>query len=126
MCRSKETKAICMWYLCTGAFAASLYASQDLTEIAYDECKMRQQLISCIEVGDITLFPHEHVASNTADKVYTTEQISVYYVCRLINSGPPMIQCSECKEWFHTTYVSVTKKFITNKKLTCCCDTCKK
>ena len=57
-----------MWYLCTGAFAASLYASQDLTEIAYDECKMRQQLISCIEVGDITLFPHEHVASNTADK----------------------------------------------------------
>ena len=33
------------------AFAASLCASQDPTEIAYDECKMKQHLISCITLS---------------------------------------------------------------------------
>ena len=59
------------------AFAASLCQQQDPTKIAYEECNMRRHLVSCIDNGDITPFPHERVESNSQKKVYRTEIIHV-------------------------------------------------
>ena len=58
------------------AYAASLCESQqDPTEIVYNECNMRQHLVSCIDNGDVTPFPHKRVKSKNQEKVYRTERI---------------------------------------------------
>ena len=45
------------------------------------------------------------------------EAYSMYCVCRMINDGTPMIQCSSCTEWYHMACCAVPSRFMTNKRL---------
>ena len=48
------------------------------------------------------------------------------HVCRTINDGTPMIQCSSCTEWYHMACCAVPSRFMTNKRLQWKCRSCAK
>ena len=110
-----------LWFLCTG------FCSIIVCLLKLHMMNVKWGNIWLAALKDITPFPREHVESNASDKVYNTENI-LYTVFATWSTvvHHAMIQCSECKEWFHTICISVAKRFITNKKLMWFCDICKK
>ena len=86
------------------AFATSLCYGHSPGKFYFDQSAMRQNLVSCFERGQFDMFP--------IDKVKTTKMIAVYCFCRMPElPRSEMIQCADCKEWFHIDFcVTVDKK----------------
>ena len=69
---------------------------------------MRTYLIHCFETRSMTPFP-SHGSRRPRDP--NIEAYLIYCVCRTINDGTPMIQCSSCTEWYHCC--AVPSRFMT-------------
>ena len=94
------------------AFATSLAHLQDPASKTYDQAKMRTHLIHCFETQSMTPFP-SHGSRRPSDP--NIEAYSIYCICRMINDGTPMIQCSSCTEWYHMACCAVPSRFMTIK-----------
>ena len=45
-----------------------------------------------------------------------TEVVKVYCTCRLPDDGHKMVECYQCKEWYHTSCVKIPRTYIDNRK----------
>ena len=82
---------------------------------------MRSHLLQCIEKGEMKPFP---ASSGREHKQPAKEVIPIYCTCRLIDDGTRMIECAQCREWYHVGCVDVEKKYITKLKLDWFCESC--
>ena len=93
------------------AFATSLCYGHSSGKFHFDQSAMCKHLVSCFERGQFDMFPIDRYR-HSENKVKATKMIAVYCFCRmpeLLRSE--MIQCTDCKEWFHIDLcVTVDKK----------------
>ena len=87
------------------AFAYTLSSGKDPAKLEYSQVQFRENFLECLKKGDITPFPHNAVMKNPQKP--SLRKFSVYCLCRLPNTGDSMVQCCECKEWFHFSCIGL-------------------
>ena len=87
------------------AFANTLSSGKDPAKLEYNQMQFREHFLECLRKGDITPFPHDTVMKNPQKP--SLRKFSVYCLCRLPNTGDSMVQCCECKEWFHFSCIGL-------------------
>ena len=116
MCKSRKDKSDCGLFAIAFATSLARASSRPCKYNLYDQAKMRIHLIHCFETQSMTPFP-SHVFRRPSDP--NIEAYSNYCVCRMINDGTPMIQCSaSCTEWYHMACCAVPSQFINKQKTT--------
>ena len=90
--------------------------------VAFLQTHMRRHLASCINERQFTNFP-EGRKHRVGQKRYRekSEVVSVYCVCwqpwaRSVQSCGALVQCSQCKEWFHQACEGIDKDVLMQSK----------
>ena len=105
------------------AFATSICCGVDPTTVAFEQRFMREHFLDCLQTKTMTMFP---VRNNLRrPKQPKKENVSVFCVCRLIDDGTQMVQCSSCQEWYHQTCVRVPQHILESEELEWQCASCK-
>lgn len=85
------------------AFATALALGKQPGQYRFDQTKMRQHLCKCLESRKIKLFPYTKQRRATESSIKNIETVRVYCVCRMPElPGTQWVECSRCKEWYHT------------------------
>ena len=104
------------------AFAFLLCSGNDPHMVALLQTHMRRHLASCINERQFTNFP-EGRKHRVGRRRYRekSEVVSVYCVCRQpwarsVQSCGALVQCSQCKEWFHQACEGIDKDVLMQSK----------
>ena len=101
------------------AFATALALGKHPGQYLFDQGKMRRHLWNCFRKKRIEMFPFTKLRRATLSSVRAEEELKVYCFCRmpeLANSTRNWIECSSCKNWYHTdTCVTVSPAALQNK-----------
>ena len=83
------------------AFAYELADGNDPSDVSFDQGKMRQHLVQCLEKGRLEAFPRQ---LNTARfNKRQTYDIELFCYCSMPECWDDMLQCELCEEWLHMT-----------------------
>ena len=82
---------------------------------------MRRHLLDCIEKEEMRFFPSIHFRKPKPPK---TESLKVYCSCRPPYHGETVVECSECKEWYHVACVGIARKYLVDPSLDWICTKC--
>lgn len=95
------------------AFATALAFGEHPGQYVFDQQQMRRHLWKCLEQQKIEMFPVKKHRRSAA-KVKTTDTVPVFCLCRMPElPGTQWIECTKCKEWFHSdTCVKVPKSIL--------------
>ena len=81
------------------AFAYELANGNDPSDVSFDQGKMRQHLVQCLEKGRLEAFPRQ---LNTARfNKRQTYDIGLFCYCSMPECWDDMLQCDLCEEWLH-------------------------
>ena len=90
------------------AFATALVHGEQSGRFQFDQNKMRQHLLKCLQEGEMTPFPLKKIRRNTG-RVKSWDAIDVYCTCRMPEvNGVDKIECSNCKAWYHIIPFGIT------------------
>jgi len=107
------------------AFATSLCFGQQPELLSYNQPLMRQHLMKCFEAGKMELFPIARSRRLKSTKITNTQHIKVYCICRMPEMDEaPMIECSKCKQWYHTNICIKVPKEAWESKMAWLCTNC--
>ena len=82
----------------------------------YEQHKMRSHLVSCLKEGKMKPFPTSNAITRPIKRNKTVSVINVYCVCRLPDNGEErMMECGQCREWFHQTCMSIKTSVFLDK-----------
>ena len=98
------------------ASACAICNGQDPSTIRFDQAMMRQHLIDGLSNKLLTPFPGKIKRSVKKLVPARTEVVKVYCTCRLPDDGHKMVECYQCKEWYHTSCVKIPRTYIDNRK----------
>ena len=104
------------------AFATSICCGEDPTTLNYRQRDMRTHLFHCIDSGEMTAFPTRSIIRRP--KPAKKERLNIFCVCRQLDDGTEMVECSTCKEWFHTSCVRVPQRVLKDEELSWTCSSC--
>ena len=109
------------------AFTTAICLGELPSKFLFDQEKMRNNLIGCLEKQSFTMFPFKQERHQLSRKFTSKEIISIYCQWRsqarahpAINNVP-MIQCSNCKRRFHGKHCIKTQEdaWLPGKKWLC-------
>lgn len=105
------------------AFVAALCLGKSPQRVLFDDSKMRQHLMKCLEDGCFTMFP---VRQNRRQaEIKATRQISIHCSCRMPNiPGVEMIECTACQQWFHVYCAAPAQSVVIFAELSWFCEYC--
>lgn len=86
------------------AFAVALCLGNNPQKMVFNQDKMREHLVDCIESQNFTNFPFS-VNTNWRKKRIVSTKENILCRCRGIYDSE-MVQCSECALWFHLRCIS--------------------
>ena len=88
------------------AFAVAACMGRELSKVSFDQKKMRQHLVSCIESKKMIAFPERKVRHSCSKE--STVIIDVHCSCRMPECfDDKMIECECCLSWYHYKCVTV-------------------
>ena len=91
---------------------------------AYKQEDMRTHLVKCLIDGKLTPFPLIK-RRRCKDHVKSSQRIQLYCICRMPEDPQlNMIECTNCKHWYHIRCVSVSKKAVLNANVDWFCKQC--
>ena len=104
------------------AFVTALANNNNPCECCFKQDAMRDHLRHRLESGKLTMFP---VVERRMPRklVRHVDIIELYCSCRM-PKVPPMVECSKCKEWYHTNCVTVSKRALENQNIDWYCKNC--
>ena len=74
--------------------------------IRYDQSKMRQHFLSCLQSGEMSPSPSE--LRLRSKRPVGIKKVNIYCDCRLPEDGEePMVYCEGCKNWYHRSCQSI-------------------
>ena len=81
----------------------------DLCAFVYDQCRMREHLLRCLQQIKMEPFPYISMQRTGTPRV---QSVNVYCYCRCPDSGNAMVCCDgkSCGEWFHIEYIDAAVK----------------
>ena len=113
------------------ANSIALCAGEDPCAMNFAQITMRKHLAQCFEQGHLTPFPKASKPRRTASsrRIVNTQTVHVYCLCRLPWNKHDkvrgcMVQCNQCKEWFHAACAKISKKQISTPKFVFHCANC--
>ena len=107
------------------AAATTLCHGGDPFQHKYDQPRMRAHLASCLRANEMEPFPSTQTRPQNR-KVRQTYTVDVYCECRLPdNRSERMIECRECKEWFHQSCQEIPTSSFYNFEQGYSCRTCR-
>ena len=80
---------------------------QVLKEVYFDQKKMRSHLLSCFENGELTAFPYKPQCPSVNQREHNSVTIETCQ-CRLPEEYDNMVQCDDCRKYFHQKYIEYT------------------
>ena len=87
------------------AFSTDLAFGEDPTKISYEQTKLRDHLLKCLENEEMEQFPRAKQPAATNVRTFAT--IPVYCVCRMPETLDNMVECEACVRWFHYNCVGI-------------------
>ena len=105
------------------ANATALCDGTDPSTLSFDQSKMRQHFLACIEKNNLQQFPVR--GQRRIIRPPHIQKVEVFCVCRLPDDGSEMIQCCQCQEWFHTSCIRVPRAWLKNPNIPWLCTSCK-
>lgn len=104
------------------AFATAITFGKQPEELVFTQSEMRPHLLHCLESQEMTMFPLKK--SRKTAKIPIIDVIPIFCVCRMPEfTNSHWIECSTCKEWYHSnTCVTVSKKYFSTKLPWYCTD----
>ena len=118
-------------HLQSGTYDCGLFTIANATALAngispgsqlYDQTKMRRHLWNCLKARKLTPFPVLKTR-RCSDRVKSTDMIVLSCECRLPDTRN-MIQCTNCKTWYHIKCQEVSKEAVENKDVIWLCKNC--
>ena len=103
------------------AFLTALCEGKHPEELYFKRNELRQHLLKCLEVESIIQFPSKVVRRRK--KITRRDYIKIFCSCRT-QEGGKMIECANCKEWFHEECVVVSKKVWQQPDYKWSCENC--
>ena len=84
------------------AFAYELADGNDPSDVSFDQGKMRQHLVQCLEKETFRSFSKtaEHCCRFNKRQ---THDIDLFCYCSMPECRDDMLQCELCEEWLHMT-----------------------
>ena len=101
------------------AFVTSICFGEDPSNISYDQPKLRQHFVHCLEKGEITLFPKSVLPVKRKTRA-TKTRVELFCSCRLPNTGDQYVQCSECLEWYHPDCTNIPDAVVNSREIWGC------
>ena len=89
------------------AYATAVCHGLDPTALCFDQRKLRQHVVDCIENKFVTPFPVTREHSQRKPVLFSLA-FKIYCVCRLPDDGSKMVACSKCSKWFHLQCTTIT------------------
>ena len=106
------------------ATATALANGEEPGSCTFDQKKLRPHLMKCLETGIAEGFPIQK-AQRMRRKIKSTYSVPVFCTCRLPEkSGCTMMECSDCKEWFHVGVCVNVDSSTLNYGTTWLCNSC--
>ena len=105
------------------ANATALCDGTDPSTLSFDQSKLRQHFLACIEKNNLQPFPVR--GQRRIIQPPRIQKVEVFCVCRLPDDGSEMIQCCQCQEWFHTSCIRVPRACLKNPNIPWLCTSCK-
>lgn len=106
------------------AFATALMLGEQPEAFFFNQKSMRKNLKKCFEKQTMQIFPGRGAKQET-DPIKCTELIPVYCICRMPDlTDSTLIECTTCKEWYHTDSCVVVSKMDSVRKTKWRCDKC--
>ena len=106
------------------AFATALADGEQPGRCLFDQNKMRQHLLKCLQEAAMTPFPLKKNRRNGC-RVKSWDTIEVHCICRMPEvNGVDMIECSNCKTWYHIPLCISVPRDATQSKKEWFCNTC--
>lgn len=101
------------------AYATDLAHGNDPATRRYDQEKMRPHLRKCLIDRKLKVFPYKAIFPS--GNFHSEETLAVYCLCRMPEiKGQPMVECTNCKEWYHFVCEKVTSKSLANNVVWYC------
>ena len=73
------------------------------------DATMREHIAKCVQLGKMEPFATKSVRARLP-RIIKSRLLKIVCICRgIIEKGCVIIQCDNCKEWFHGECVAVTK-----------------
>ena len=83
------------------AFAYHAARGDNLSNIKFQQEKMRQHLVHCFKKKRLEPFPHTTLEKPHGQTFFPYIQIELYCDCDMPEVYDDMIQCDKCELWFH-------------------------
>ena len=75
-------------------------------KLKFKQDAMRNHLYRCFNKGELRMFPATR--RDVQATVRSTDFIEQFCSCRMPEMSP-MVECSQCRQWYHTDCVNVPK-----------------
>lgn len=105
------------------AFATALVNDQQPEKSLFNQTKMRSHLHHCLTTGILTVFPAEERQLKRRCRKGSVDTIKIFCSCRMPEMEP-MVECTGCKEWYHTACVSVPERALEDQNMKWFCNSC--
>lgn len=107
------------------AFGTAVAFADDPTNCLFDQVMMRSHLYSCLEAGRMKMFPHKKIQPNRKNIIKNNDDFQVYCRCRMPEvKGGLMIECSNCRRWYHVYCENVPDKVVDKTEIDWFCQDC--
>lgn len=107
------------------AFAYALCTGKDPHLLSLNQKQMRPHLQLCLERGVISMFPEDEPRSKHVSRMKMSRNVFVYCSCRLLwDKSDKMVQCSNCREWFHQSCLNIPNTVFVDPTYIWSCDQC--
>ena len=99
------------------AFATAIAIGLQPEDYCFNQTKMREHLIRCLEAGKIEVFPYSR-PRRRVNRAKATFSVPIYCSCRMPDVfKAAWIECTKCKTWYHSgTCAKVRQEVLRNKR----------